>query len=96
MPKKPKRDDSWDQVSPLFAMLANDEKINETQRRTNRIVWVFVSAVALLVGAWSLAECLWGAAFLRVVNIVAQIGGAAILVGIGVLWCLAFFQKDKR
>lgn len=96
MRKKPKRDDSWDQISPLFAELANSEEIKETERRSSRVLWMLVAITLAMAGAFELAHRTWGKAFLDVVNVVVQIGGALVVAGIGLLWFLSFIQKNKN
>ena len=91
----PKRDDSWDQISPLFAELGNSEEIKETNRRSARALWVIVCFSVLMFAAFSAGEWLWGAGFYRVLNVVAQVGGVIIIAGLGILGLVAVSQKDK-
>jgi hypothetical protein len=80
----------------MFADLVNDEECRESDRNTNRTLWFLVFATSLLVGSVFIADWLWGKSFLRVAEIAVQIGGAAIIAGIVILWCLALLQKVKR
>ena len=95
MAKEPKRDDSWDGISPLFASIMNDPEIAESERQTNRTFWILGALCALALGAFLIAEWLWGDAFTNLANLAVMVLGGAVMVGVVVLIVLAIFQKPK-
>ena len=95
MANKPERDDSWDQISPMFARLVNDPELIEHERRTNRLFWGLAIICAAVAGAFCAAEWYWGDGAIEALRIAVKIGGAAVLLGFVVLCVLAVFQKRK-